>query len=195
MSDPERLKAIFQEVSDTDTVTEHQEEQRGSIIETTDDHLQDTITEYKSTYSFETTLTTSELATIIKHTHDGKSDREIATELGNRNLDKTVQRARTNLLFITDDDLSTNVLDINELETLLNDDTDYSNPDLADKLNTSTSTISKYRRLLRLLDRKQHTDYPERFENALDQNNLNATVAKDLIDDGLDDATDNTPSA
>lgn len=53
---------------------------------------------------FETSLSRSELVHLVRLFYDGQSDREIACELGNTNLDKTVARARVHLYLFRDTD-------------------------------------------------------------------------------------------
>jgi len=141
----EELRDIFVDVTDEETVTEEKEEERGTLPgeEEIDDEINEIVEEMRDEYGFETSLDDDEVVRVVRLYHDGASDAEMARELGDDSLDKTVRRARVGLHLFRDSDFDA-PFDIERLEELL--DEDFTNSETADELGVSASTVRSYRR-------------------------------------------------
>jgi predicted transcriptional regulator len=187
----EQLRDIFMDISEDSTVTESQEQARGSLAsaEETDERLESVITEMQERYDFTTTLSDDQLATVVRGYFDGQSDAEIARELGDASLGKTVARARIDLHLLRERDTDA-PFDLAALRQLL--DRGASVEECADELDVSKSTVRRYRRIVETQAEKQRVQdrFYEKFENALTDRELSDQMAREIREDGLEDATE-----
>lgn len=187
----EQLRDIFMDISEDSTVTESQEETRGSLssAEKADERLESVIAEMRERYGFATTLTDEQLVEVVRGYFDGKTDAEIARDLGDTSLGKTVGRARIDLHLLRDRDTDA-PFDLASLRQLL--DRDASVEECADELDLSTSTIRRYRRIVETQAEKQRVQdrFYEEFENVLTDRELSDRMAQEIREDGLEDATE-----
>lgn len=187
----EELRDIFVEVTDESTVTEEKEEERGTLPgeDEIDDEIKDIGEEMRDEHGFETSLDDDEIVSVVRLYHEGASDAEIARELGDDSLDKTVRRARIGLHLFRDSDFDA-PFDINRLEELL--DEESTNAEIADELGVSSSTVRSYRRAVEARRQSEEVDdeYAERFENLLEDREISERFTPNAKRDGLEDATE-----
>lgn len=186
----DRLREIFLDVADDPTVTEAQEESPGVLQDTSavDETLSDIIREMKTKYEFQTSLSTTELAQLVRLFFDEYSDTAIARELGNASRDKAVARARIHLQLFRDTDFDS-PFDLDQLRDLLRED--IPTGDIAETLGVSKSTVRKYRRLIEAEHAADAVDhrYRRRFEATFAAPEQDEDIRKS-VEDGLDDAID-----
>src|SRR6056297_2694288 len=103
----EELRDIFMDVAGDDTVTESQEESRGSLTDRpdVDAALHDVVETLRDRYGFSTDLDDDALVELVELVYDDHTDAEIAAEL-DADVDAfEVFLARTDLHLVDDDDL------------------------------------------------------------------------------------------
>ena len=187
----EELRDIFMDVTDESTVTERQEETHGSLSSETevDERLEDVVARMRDRYDFGTTLSDEELVTVVRGYYAGNSDAEIARELGDASLGKTVSRARIDLHLIRDSDTDA-PFDLDDLRDLLDDGA--ATADCADELDVSESTVRRYRRVIETQQEKRTVNdrFTDEFENILRDRELSDRMTEEVQKDGLDDATE-----
>jgi hypothetical protein len=187
----EELRDIFIDVTDESTVTERQEETHGSLSSEAElrERLEAVVARMRERYDFGTTLSDEELATVVRGYYAGDSDAEIARELGDASLGKTVARARVDLHLLRDADTDA-PFDLDELRDLL--DEEASTADCADALDVSGSTIRRYRRVIETQREMQTVNdrFIDEFENILRDRELSDRMTEAAQEDGLDDATE-----
>ena len=187
----EELRDIFVDVTDESTVTEEREEERGTLPgeDEIDDEITDIVDEMRDEHGFETSLEDDEIVQVVRLYHDDESDAEIARELGDDSLDKTVRRARIGLHLFRDSDFDA-PFEIDRLEQLL--DEEATNSEIADELGVSSSTVRSYRRAVEARRRSEEVDneYAERFEAVLEDREISERFTPDAKRDGLEGATE-----
>jgi predicted DNA-binding protein YlxM (UPF0122 family) len=187
----EELRDIFMDVTDESTVTEKQEETHGSLQSETAvaERLENVVARMRDRYDFGSTLSDEDLVTVVRGYYAGDSDAEIARELGDASLGKTVSRARIDLHLIRDSDTDA-PFDLDDLRDLLDDDT--STTECADELDVSESTVRRYRRVIEAQQERRTVNdrYRDEFENVLQDRELSDRMTEEVQKDGLDDATE-----
>jgi hypothetical protein len=187
----EELRDIFVDVTDESTVTEEREEERGTLPgeDEIDDEITDIVNEMRDEHGFETSLEDDEIVQVVRLYHDDESDAEIARELGDDSLDKTVRRARIGLHLFRDSDFDA-PFEIDRLEKLL--DEEATNSEIADELGVSSSTVRSYRRAVEARGRSEEleNEYAERFEAVLEDREISERFTPDAKRDGLEGATE-----
>ncbi|WP_435196642.1 helix-turn-helix domain-containing protein [Natronomonas sp. EA1] len=186
----EELREIFMDVAGGDTVTERQEESRGSLSTDEardDDYLESVVRSMRERYDFSTELSDSALVTVVRGFYEGAGDSDIADDLG---VDRRVVfRARTDLQLVRDRDRDA-PFDLDELRALL--DEGLAVTEIADELDVSESTVRRYRRVVEAQRNIQRTGerYLEEFRDAFVDLDLGASMTDDMKEDGLEDATE-----
>jgi DNA-binding CsgD family transcriptional regulator len=187
----EELRDIFMDVTDESTVTESQEESHGSLSSEAaiDERLEDVVGRMRDRYDFGTTLSDEDLVTVVRRFYAGDSDAEIARELGDASLGKTVARARIDLHLLRDADTEA-PFDVDTLRELL--DADASTAECADELDASESTVRRYRRVVEVEQERRTVNdrFRNEFENILQDGDLSDRLTEGVQEDGLDDATE-----
>lgn len=185
----EELRDIFVSVTDEETVTERQEESRGSLASDREstERLGEIIARMRSEYDFTTSLDDSELVTVVEGFYAGDSDSALADTLDVSR--RTVFRARLDLHLIRDRDTDA-PFDLGEFRNLLGEEASTS--DIADRFDVSESTVRRYRRIVTAQNEaRQVSDrYRSEFEDVLVDAELSDQLTTDMKDDGLDDATE-----
>jgi len=140
-------------------------------------------------YGIETKLGVDELVTVVRLYYEDASDAEIARELGDDSLDKTVRRARISLHLLDDSDLD-GPFEIEELEYLL--DEGATTTECAEKLGVSSSTVRSYRDTVKARRRSEEADekYVGRFEEVIQDRDISENFTDDAKKDGLEGATE-----
>jgi hypothetical protein len=187
----EELRDIFMEVTDEDTVTEPQEETPGSLTsdEEVDARLREVVAEMREDLDFSTTLDDDDLVTVVRGFYAGDSDAEIARDLGDASMAKTVARARIDLHLLRDDDTDA-PFDLDDLRDHLDDDRNVE--DIADSLDVSETTVRRYRRVVDAQNERRRVNdkYRDEFESVLQDRELAERLTANVQEDGLDDATE-----
>ncbi len=185
----EELRDIFMDVTDEKTVTERQEQERGSLTNdrASTEQLKTIIADMRDHYTFETSLSTDDLVTVVEGFYSGASDTAIADELDVSRRD--IFRARLELHLVRDRDTDA-PFDLDDLRDLLDDDTPV--VDIADTLDVAESTVRRYRRVIQAENEaRQVSDrFRSEFEDALVEADLKVQLTTDMTDDGLEEATD-----
>lgn len=182
----EALRDIFMEVSDEGTVTESQEADRGSLTGGDNaDRIAAVIGQMREKYEFATDLDTDALEAIVRGYFDGRTDSDIADDLGVAR--DTVARARLDLHLIRDRDRDA-PFDLDSLRALA----DASTAEAAAELGVSDSTVRRYRRVLdaEAESRRVSKRFYSAFTDAIPDADLSEAMTQEAVEDGLDDATD-----
>jgi transposase len=186
----EELRDIFMNVTDEATVTERQEDARGSLTgdgRDAEEHLRGVVADMREATSFSTDLDDEALVRVVRGFYEGESDTEIAEALdASRSV---VFRARMDLHLVRDRDTDA-PFDLADLRDLLAED--WSVEDLADELDVSTSTVRRYTRVVetQAAARRVSNRYRSAFEEAFTDAELSTNMTGDVKQDGLDDALD-----
>ena len=181
----EELREIFTSVTDEETVTETQEESRGSLEQderTVEERLASVVEQLKDRYGFESPLSTDELIAVAEGFYDGDTDAEIAGDLG---IDEAeVFEARLSMHLIRADDADG--VDLVTVRKIEDDE------ELAESLDVSTERVERYRRVAAAYDesRAANDRYRDEFDTILGDADLVERMATDVREDGLEDATE-----
>ena len=187
----EELRDIFEDISDEDTVTETQEDSRGSLTRehASGERLREIIGRMRENHEFESSLSDDELVTVVQRFYDDATDTAIADELGVSRRD--VFRARLDLHLIRDRDTDA-PFDLAVMRDLLDDD--RSTGEIADALDVSGSTVRRYRRVVEAQNeaRRVSDRFRSEFEDALLEAGMGEEFTDEMADDGLEEATEGT---
>jgi len=185
----EELRDIFMSVAEGETVTETQEESRGSLADRGDvsQRLSDVVDRMRERYAFRTDLDDDGLSALVRGFYDGETDADLARELDVSR--HTVFRARMDLHLLRESDLDA-PFDLDVLRDRLDDDDPLT--DVADDLEVSASTVRRYRDALaaRNESRAANDRYRDEFDSILADSDLTGGLTDDVKDDGLKDATE-----
>lgn len=185
----EELREIFVDVTDEETVTEQQEESRGSLSGdgVSAERLGEIVAQMREKYDFDTALSDAELVTVVEQFYSGASDSAIADELDVSRRD--VFGARLDLHLIRERDIDA-PFDLTDLRDLLA--ADASNATIAAELDVSASTVRRYRRVVEAQHKSRRVSdrFRSEFEDAVTEADMGEQFTTDINDDGLDDATD-----
>ncbi|PSQ24662.1 conditioned medium-induced protein 4 [Halobacteriales archaeon QS_9_67_17] len=185
----EELRDIFMDVSEEETVTEQQDDDRGSLTEGGGDAAQiaDVIAEMRDRYEFSTELADDDLVRVVRDYFDGSSDATIADDLGVAR--DTVVRARLDLHLLRDRDTDAPI-ELSALREQLDDGATTS--DAADALDISESTVRRYRRVLdaQAESRRVSERFHSELADATPDADLSGRMTDEATEDGLEDATE-----
>ncbi|MFB6147010.1 MAG: conditioned medium-induced protein 4 [Halobacteriaceae archaeon] len=187
----EELRDIFLDVADDAEVTETQEEGHGSLASEAEleERLEETVAEMRADLGFGTSLDDDDLVTVVRGFYEGLSDTEIARELGDASLSKTVARARVELHLVRDSDRDA-PFDLDALRDAV--DRDVPASEFAEAHDVSPSTVRRYRRVVeaeREIERVNDR-YREEFEAVLQDRELAERLTENALQDGLEEATE-----
>lgn len=143
--------------------------------------------EIQSRDSFKTKLEPIQLARLITAFHAGKNDTEIARELGDDKLSKTVARARVQLKLFRDMDFNM-PFDPNELKKLM--ESDMTMKEISEKLGVSPTTLREYRHVIEMRDDTTLDPYLARIRDVMEDRDLTEKMASTLQEDTLGEAID-----
>lgn len=186
----EELRDIFMDVTDEATVTERQEDSRGSLTDDGQDveeHLRGVVADMRETTEFSTELDDGALVRVVRGFYEGESDTAIAEALDSSR--SVVFRARMDLHLIRERDTDA-PFELATLRKLLAADRPIA--EIADELEVSQSTVRRYSRVVRARNaaRRVSDRYRSAFEEAFTEAELSANMTRDVKQDGLDDALD-----
>lgn len=185
------LRDIFVNVTESETVTERQEEARGSLAGDApadrEERVRETIAEMRELTAFDTDLDDDALVAVVFGFFEDRSDTDIAEAVGADR--RTIVRARLALHLLRDRDTDA-PFDLAELRSLL---TDGSVADAAAELDVSESTVRRYRRVLdaqaeeRRVSGRFRAEFEDLFTDAAAEQ-LTAGVKQSGLEDATEDA-------
>lgn len=185
----EELRDIFVDITDEETVTERQQEARGSLSDESGspEQLGEIVARMRERYEFSTSLSDEELATVVRMFYRGRSDGDIADDLDVSRRD--VFRARLDLHLVREADTDA-PFDLDEFRNALVDDVPTS--DIADDLDVSEATVRRYRQIVRAQNeaRRVSDRFRSEFEDVVAGADLGDQLTTDVTDDGLEEATE-----
>lgn len=138
---------------------------------------------------FKTKLKPRQLAQLIVAYYDGKNDTEIARDLGDDKLSKTVARARVRLKLFRDLDFKM-PFDRSVMEDLIN--SGRTMKDVSEDLGISPSTLREYRHVIEQERDITLDPYLERIKDVMEDRDLSEQMTRGLTNDGLSEAIDIT---
>ncbi len=140
---------------------------------------------------FKTKLRPIQLAKLVSAYYAGKNDTEIARELGDDKLSKTVARARVRLKLFRDLDFKM-PFDREKMELLL--ESGNTMKEISDELGVSPSTLREYRHVIEQRDDVTIDSYLERIKDVMEDRDLSELMTRSATNDGLEDSLDATES-
>lgn len=183
------LRDIFIDVTEEDSVTEKQEDPRGSLAEDETEiegNLRAVIEQMRAQLTFETALSLDALTQIVYEFYDEKSDAVIADEL---DIDQeTVVQARYDLHLIREREQDV-PFDPDDFQELFAEE--HTPAEIADTLTLDESTAETYYRVLETQEeiRRVNSRYTDEFEELLTDADLEDHT-EDVKEDGLEEATE-----
>jgi hypothetical protein len=130
-----------------------------------------------------------QLAKLVSAYYAGKNDTEIARELGDEKLSKTVARARVRLKLFRDLDFKM-PFDRDKMELLL--ESGNTMKEISDELGVSPSTLREYRHVIEQRDDVTIDSYLERIKDVMEDRDLSELMTRSATKDGLEDSIDST---
>lgn len=188
----EELRDIFMDVTDEQTVTESQEELRGSVADSgefDEERLAATLSEMADKFEFDTGLDTETLTQLVTQFYDGDDDETIADALGLS--PETVFQARMDTHLVRDEDPA-GVTAAEAVWEAVRTREDDSPETIASEFDLDPEEIERIRGVVQAKSRARRVSQRFRttFEDCLTDLNLSTQLAADTQRDGLDDATE-----
>lgn len=187
----EQLRDIFVDVAGEETVTERQQEGRGSLTDADDERIArrliDVIEDMRERYDFETDCDDRTLAAIVRGFYEGEDEETLAGEL---DLDpETVFRARMDLHLVDDADTDA-PFSMVTLRDRLAAGADIET--IAAELDTDRETVERFSRVATAQNRARRASHRFRtaFEEVLTDADLSIRLTESVTDDGLEEATE-----
>lgn len=184
------LRDIFIDTTGSDTVTESQEETRGSLTETggqTDARVAELIETMREKYTFVSGLEDDDLQQVVERFYDNESDADIAAAIG---VDEdTVFNARMDLHLVRQTDREA-PFELGELRTLLVEETPVD--ERATVLGADEALVSHYSEVVEadLESTRANDRFRDEFEELFTDSALTNRMAQDAREDGLREATE-----
>ena len=138
---------------------------------------------------FKTKLRPIQLARLVSSYYLGKNDTEIARELGDEKLSKTVARARVRLKLFRDLDFKM-PFDQDRMEDLLL--FGKTMKEVSDDLGVSPSTLREYRHVIEQRDDLTIDPFLERIKDVMEDRDLSEQMTRSATRDSLGEAIDIT---
>jgi hypothetical protein len=189
----EQLRDIFMDVADGETVTETQQDARGSLA--TDEgsvntRLQSVLERLRRKFDLRSSLDDDQLCRLVRAFYAGDSDDAIAESLGC--TPETVFRARMDLHLVRDEEGPGG-----EFETAVRaEDPEFGGSvptdRLASEFDTDRETVERAAAVVAAVDRSRRVSQRFRttFEEVLTDADLSVQFTAEAHEDGLDDATE-----
>ncbi|SDL98081.1 hypothetical protein SAMN04487949_0385 [Halogranum gelatinilyticum] len=184
------LRDIFIDATGSDTVTESQEETRGSLTEDgtgAGERLAEIIGTMRDKYSFVSELDDDDLQEVVERFYDGETDADIADALGTD--EETVFNARMDLHLVRADDREA-PFPLDDLRALLVEEAPLD--ERAEVLGADESVVTHYTEVVEadLESTRANDRFRDEFEELLTDSALTNRMARDAREDGLHDATE-----
>ncbi|MCU0632673.1 MAG: response regulator receiver protein [Methanolinea sp.] len=138
---------------------------------------------------FKTKLKPIQLARLVSAYYAGKNDTEIARELGDEKLSKTVARARVRLKLFRDLDFKM-PFDQDRMEDLLL--SGKTMKEVSEDLGVSPSTLREYRHVIEQRDDLTIDPFLERIKDVMEDRDLSEQMTRSATKDSLGEAIDIT---
>ncbi len=185
----DQLRDLVMKIGATTKVVEKQATRHGSLrgsgeIERA---LLGVVREMINQYGIQTKLTAEQLSSVIRLFYKKLSDTEIAEQLGDRALNKTVSRARIKLHLFRETDLKP---PFDKDEFLRLTDASKSVKEMAGCLRVAPSTISEYRNIFDSQKASERDGYTKRFLEILSDQDVSERMVTAHTEDGLVDTID-----
>jgi hypothetical protein len=185
----DQLRDLVMKIGATTKVVEKQATRHGSLrgsgeIERA---LLGVVREMIKQYGIQTKLTAEQLSSVVRLFYKRLSDTEIAEQLGDRALNKTVSRARIKLHLFRETDLKP-PFDKDEFIRLT--DANKSVKEMAGSLRVAPSTISEYRNIFDSQKASERDGYTKRFLDILSDQDVSERMVTAHTEDGLADTID-----
>jgi IS30 family transposase len=185
----DQLRDLVMKIGATTKVVEKQATRHGSLrgsgeIERA---LLGVVREMIKQYGIQTKLTAEQLSSVVRLFYKRLSDTEIAEQLGDRALNKTVSRARIKLHLFRETDLKP-PFDKDEFIRLT--DANKSVKEMAGSLRVAPSTISEYRNIFDSQKASERDGYTKRFLEILSDQDVSERMVTAHTEDGLADTID-----
>jgi hypothetical protein len=187
----EQLREVFLDVADEETITERQEDPRGSIAVDDDDieaGLRSTIATMENRYDVAPEFSREALVELVRSFYGGADDEEIAQELGDVGTD-AVTRARLDLHLVTAGDRDGSV-GLDELRDRL--DAGRSLEEIAENVGATESALERRKRIADVEEERRLVGdrFRIEFERLLGEEALTGHLTEGITEDGLEDATE-----
>ena len=185
----DQLRDLVLKMGASTKVVEQQAKQHGNLRGSSEIEraLLGVVSEMIKSYNIQTKISPEQLATEVRLFYKGLSDTEIAEQLGDRALNKTVSRARIKLHLFRESDLKP-PFDRAEFMRLV--DEGRSVKELAESLGVAPSTISEYRNIFESQRAAERDGYVKRFEAILSDQDVSESMTSHISKDGLQDTID-----
>lgn len=184
----EELREIFVDVTEEETVTESQTEQRGSLLRegSVDERLAAAVGKMRDRFDFETEFDDRALCTVVRRFYDGDDDEAIAATLDVSTA--SVFEARTDLHLIRDSDSDS--LDLSAVRKRLADGDAVDA--IAAELEADPEAVDRARRVVETESRAQRVSqrFRTEFEEILTDADIAVRLTADSQEDGLEEATE-----
>jgi hypothetical protein len=190
----EELRDIFLDVADEETVTESQEEERGSLTGdegAIEDRLGSVLEEMREKFTFTTDHTDEAYCRLVQLFYDGADDDGIADELSW--TPGAVFATRMDLHLVRDDDPPVEAIDEGRLAAIQDRLDSGEAPDaIAGELGIDGVAVEQASALIEARNRSRRVSHRFRteFEEILTDVDLTVQFTAETHDDGLDEATE-----
>jgi hypothetical protein len=186
----EELREVFLDVTEEETVTESQEDPRGTITRDDDieDRLRSTIATMEDRYGVAGEVSREEILTLVRLFYQGADDAEIARELGGVDAD-VVTRARLDMHLVRPEDRE-GPISPDDLRDRL--DAGRSPGEIAEEVGATESALRRQTRAIEAEKERERVGDRFRlaFERLLGEGDLTDRPTEGITEDGLGDATD-----
>lgn len=185
----DQLRDLVLKIGATTKVIEKQATRHGSLRGSgeIEQALLGVVREMIKQYNVQTKLTPEQLSSVVRLFYKGLSDTEIAEQLGDRALNKTVSRARIKLHLFRETDLKP---PFNKDEFIHLTEASRSVKDMAEILHVAPSTISEYRNIFESQKASERDGYTKRFLEILSDQDVSERMVTVHTEDGLQDTID-----
>lgn len=185
----DELRDLVMKIGASTKVVEKQATRHGSLrgsgeIERA---LLSVVQEMIKQYGIQTKLTAEQLSSVVRLFYKRLSDTEIAEQLGDRALNKTVSRARIKLHLFRETDLKP---PFDKDEFLRLTEASKSVKEMAGILRVAPSTISEYRNIFDSQKASERDGYTKRFLEILSDQDVSERMVTAHTEDGLADTID-----
>jgi DNA-binding NarL/FixJ family response regulator len=185
----DQLRDLVLKIGASTKVVEKQATRHGSLrgSDEIERALLGVVKEMIKQYSIQTKLSPEQLSSVVRLFYKGLSDTEIAEQLGDRALNKTVSRARIKLHLFRETDLKA---PFDEQEFIRLSEAGKSVKDMAEALRVAPSTISEYRNIFDSQKASERDGYTKRFLDILSDQDVSERMVTAHTEDGLQDTID-----
>lgn len=184
----EELRDIFMNVTDEESVTERQEDARGSLTRegSPAERTEGVIAAMEDRYDLDTNLTEETLVRLVRAFYEDERDAALAEIVDESR--HTAFRARMDLHLVRESDMDA-PFELDTLRERLENDDSIS--EIATAFDVAESTVRRYRRVIETQAERRAVG--DRFREAFDEIYLDTDLAShtdDVTRDGLEEATE-----